>query len=303
MPGGDREPYDESARSIFEAIAANVDGTPCCTYVGADGAGHYVKMVHNGIEYADMQLIAETYDFLRQALGMTPADLASVFREWNHGDLQSYLIEITANVLAKRDGASSSALVDAIEDEAEQKGTGRWTSESAQELGVTLTGITEAVFARILSSQKADRVRALTILDGPGETGPGTADSRIVDDGSNALDATKIVDYAQGLDNIRAGSKEFGWDLDLGALATIWRGGCIIRAQFLDRIKEAYAESPHLANLMLAPFLQQALAIGRAMGSVSVEAHAVGALVMLADAQGDFASSSALGEQALDPGS
>jgi 6-phosphogluconate dehydrogenase len=217
-------------------------------------------MVHNGIEYADIQLIAETYDFLREALRMTPAELASVFREWNQGALQSYLIEITANVLAKRDGDSKSALVDAIEDEAEQKGTGRWTSESALELGVPLTGITEAVFARMLSSQKAQRVKASGILAGPKQSGSTKADTRLVDDVRDALYASKIVAYAQGFEHLRAGSTEFGWDLDLGALATIWRGGCIIRAQFLDRIKDAYAQSPDLPNLMLAPFFQDALA-------------------------------------------
>jgi 6-phosphogluconate dehydrogenase len=214
---------------------------------------------------------------------MSPADLAAVFREWNQGELQSYLIEITGNVLAKQDGKS--ALVDAIEDEAEQKGTGRWTSESALELGVPLTGITEAVFARMLSSQKADRVKAAQILAGPSpsplagsEQSPSPlagevarsaggemqhlsrANSKLVDDVRHALYASKIVAYAQGFEHLRAGSKEFNWNLDLGALATIWRGGCIIRAQFLDRIKDAYAESPDLPNLMLAPFFQQALA-------------------------------------------
>jgi 6-phosphogluconate dehydrogenase len=213
-------------------------------------------MVHNGIEYADIQLIAETYDFLRQALGMSPAELAAVFREWNQGELQSYLIEITGNVLAKQDGKS--ALVDAIEDKAEQKGTGRWTSESALELGVPLTGITEAVFARMLSSQKADRVKAAQILAGPSPSA--SSSSSLVEDVRHALYASKIVAYAQGFEHLRAGSKEFNWNLDLGALATIWRGGCIIRAQFLDRIKDAYAESPDLPNLMLAPFFQQALA-------------------------------------------
>jgi 6-phosphogluconate dehydrogenase len=217
-------------------------------------------MVHNGIEYADIQLIAETYDFLRQGLGMMPAELASVFRDWNQGELQSYLIEITANVLAKHDDGSRSALVDAIEDRAEQKGTGRWTSESALELGVPLTGITEAVFARMLSSQKADRVKASSILAGPGSGGQTKSDPRLVGDVRDALYASKIVAYAQGFEHLRAGSREFGWNLDLGALATIWRGGCIIRAQFLDRIKDAYAESPDLPNLMLAPFFQQALA-------------------------------------------
>jgi len=260
MPGGTRESYQRVAE-MLTSISAKVGGVPCCTYIGPDGAGHFVKMVHNGIEYADIQLIAETYDFLRQALDMTPAELASVFREWNQGALQSYLIEITANVLAKRDGDSKSALVDAIEDEAEQKGTGRWTSESALELGVPLTGITEAVFARMLSSQKAQRIKAAGILAGPSPlAGEVARRAGLVDDVRDALYASKIVAYAQGFEHLRAGSMEFGWDLDLGALATIWRGGCIIRAQFLDRIKDAYSQSPDLANLMLAPFFQHALA-------------------------------------------
>ena len=273
MPGGSRASYERVAEMLI-AISAKVEGVPCCTYIGPDGAGHFVKMVHNGIEYADIQLIAETYDFLRQALGMNSAELAAVFRDWNQGELQSYLIEITANVLAKGDGEAGSALVDAIDDEAEQKGTGRWTSQSALELGVPLTGITEAVFARILSSQKQQRVRAAEILAGPtsslagearrsggGPAGHAAASNPgLVDDVRDALYASKIVAYAQGFEHLRAGSREFGWDLDLGALATIWRGGCIIRAQFLDRIKDAYAESPDLPNLMLAPFFQQALA-------------------------------------------
>jgi 6-phosphogluconate dehydrogenase len=259
MPGGTRASYERVAE-MLTGISAKVDGTPCCTYIGPDGAGHFVKMVHNGIEYADIQLIAETYDFLRQVTGMTPSELADVFRDWNQGKLQSYLIEITANVLAKTDEATKTPLVDLIEDEAEQKGTGRWTSESALELGVPLTGITEAVFARILSSQKAQRVKASGILAGPGGSGSSKPGPGMVDDVRDALYASKIVAYAQGFEHLRAGSREFGWDLDLGALATIWRGGCIIRAKFLDRIKDAYAESSDLANLMLAPFFQEALA-------------------------------------------
>jgi 6-phosphogluconate dehydrogenase len=256
MPGGTRQSY-ERVEEMLTAIAAKVDGVPCCTYIGPDGAGHFVKMVHNGIEYADIQLIAETYDLLRNALGLAPDELASVFREWNEGRLQSYLIEITSYVLAKHDDGSGAALVDGIEDEAEQKGTGRWTSQSALELGVPLTGITEAVFARMLSSQKAQRVKASGIL-----TGPATAKSAsgLVDDVQEALYASKIVAYAQGFEHLAAGSKEFRWDLDLGALATIWRGGCIIRAKFLGSIMDAYEQDPHLPNLMLAPFFQDALA-------------------------------------------
>ncbi|TMC54005.1 MAG: NADP-dependent phosphogluconate dehydrogenase [Chloroflexi bacterium] len=256
MPGGTRRSYSR-VEDMLTSIAAEVEGVPCCTYIGPDGAGHFVKMVHNGIEYADIQLIAESYDLMRNALGLSADDLAAVFREWNNGRLQSYLIEITSDVLAKHDDGASRSLVDAIEDEAEQKGTGRWTSQSALELGVPLTGITEAVFARILSSQKAQRVRASGILAGPAA---GKAPSGLVDDVQEALYASKIVAYAQGFEHLAAGSKEFRWGLDLGGLATIWRGGCIIRAKFLDRIKEAYEETPDLPSLMLAPFFQEALA-------------------------------------------
>jgi 6-phosphogluconate dehydrogenase len=256
MPGGTRESYAR-VQEMLTAISAKVDGVPCCTYIGPDGAGHFVKMVHNGIEYADIQLIAETYDLMRQSLGLKADELAPVFADWNKGRLQSYLIEITSHVLAKHDGGGQAALVDAIEDEAEQKGTGRWTSQSALELGVPLTGITEAVFARALSSQKAQRVKAAGILRGPG---PAKAPSGLVDDLQEALYASKIVAYAQGFEHLGAGSREFGWNLDLGALATIWRGGCIIRAQFLDRIKDAYANAPDLQNMMLDPFFQEALA-------------------------------------------
>jgi 6-phosphogluconate dehydrogenase len=213
-------------------------------------------MVHNGIEYADIQLIAETYDLLRHALGLNPDELASVFQEWNKGRLQSYLIEITSYVLAKHDDGTTGPLVDAIQDEAEQKGTGRWTSQSALDLGVPLTGITEAVFARMLSSQKEQRVRASKVLAGPSAA---KAPSGLVEDVQEALYASKIVAYAQGFEHLAAGSKEFNWNVDLGGLATIWRGGCIIRAKFLDRIKEAYEQQRDLPNLLLAPFFQEAL--------------------------------------------
>ena len=256
MPGGARESYAR-VENMLTAIAAKVDGVPCCTYIGPDGAGHFVKMVHNGIEYADIQLIAESYDLLRHAAALSPDQLAAVFRAWNEGRLQSYLIEITSYVLAKHDDGSSGSLVDAIEDEAEQKGTGRWTSQSALELGVPLTGITEAVFARILSSEKAQRVKASGILRGPTSE---KATVGLVEDIQEALYASKIVAYAQGFEHMAAGSREFLWDLDLGALATIWRGGCIIRAKFLDRIKDAYEEDSSLPSLMLAPFFQEALA-------------------------------------------
>jgi 6-phosphogluconate dehydrogenase len=262
MPGGSRASY-EHVEDMLVAISAKVDGVPCCTYIGPDGAGHFVKMVHNGIEYADIQLIAESYDLLRDALGASPFELARIFRDWNQGRLQSYLIEITANVLAKQDGGSRSALVDAIQDEAEQKGTGKWTSQSALDLGVPLTGITEAVFARMLSSQKTERVRAAGILAGPVAAVPDRKDSGLVDDMRDALYAAKIVAYAQGFEHLQAGSIEYGWHLDLGALATIWRGGCIIRAQFLDRIRDAFAADKELTNLMLAPFFQEALAFAQ----------------------------------------
>jgi 6-phosphogluconate dehydrogenase len=257
MPGGDREPYDESVKVIFEAIAAEVDGTPCCTYVGPDGAGHYVKMVHNGIEYADMQLIAETYDLLRHAAGLEAPEIARQFERWNESELESFLIEITARVLAKTDEATGKPLVDVILDAAEQKGTGRWTAQNALELGVPLTGITEAVFARTLSALKDQRVAAAERLSGPSN---GHADSSLVDDLEHALYASKIVSYAQGFAQIAAAADDEGWRIDLGSLATIWRGGCIIRARFLDRIREAYGEQPGLENLMLADFFASALA-------------------------------------------
>ncbi len=256
MPGGTRDAYGR-VEEMLTSIAAQVEGVPCCTYIGPDGAGHFVKMVHNGIEYADLQLIAETYDILRHCLHLTPDELAAVFRGWNEGRLQSYLIEIASHVLAKHDNGSTSSLVDAIEDEAEQKGTGRWTSQSALELGVPLTAITEAVFARVLSSQKAQRVKASRILEGPAG---GKAPDRLVDDIEEALYASKIVAYAQGFEHIAAGSKEYSWNIDRAGLATIWRGGCIIRAKFLGMIKDACERDPNLPSLMLDPFFQQALA-------------------------------------------
>ncbi len=257
MPGGDREAYDASVKPIFEAIAAQVDGTPCCTYVGADGAGHYVKMVHNGIEYADMQLIAESYDLLRNGVGWDVPRIADRFRTWNDSELESFLIEIAARVLSKTDETTGGPLVDVILDAAEQKGTGRWTAQDALELGVPLTGITEAVFARTLSALKDQRIHAADILAGP-PTQP-AADDSLADDLAHALYASKIVSYAQGFAQMAAAADAEGWDIDLGAMATIWRGGCIIRARFLDRIREAYDQEPGLANLMLAEFFATAL--------------------------------------------
>jgi 6-phosphogluconate dehydrogenase len=256
MPGGTHQSYAR-VEDMLTDIAASVEGVPCCTYIGPDGAGHFVKMVHNGIEYADLQLIAESYDLLRQVGGLSPDELAAVFRGWNEGRLQSYLIEIASYVLAKHEDSASAPLVDVIEDEAEQKGTGRWTSQSALELAVPLTGITEAVFARMLSSRKAQRVTASGILSGPM---PARGAGALVEDVQDALYASKIVAYAQGFEHLTAGSNEYRWNLDLGALATIWRGGCIIRAKFLHQIKDAYGEDAKLSSLMLAPFFQEALA-------------------------------------------
>jgi 6-phosphogluconate dehydrogenase len=262
MPGGDHEPYDQSVKPIFEAIAARVDGTPCCTYVGADGAGHYVKMVHNGIEYADMQLIAESYDLLRNGLGWEVTQIAERFKEWNEGELESFLIEISGRVLSKTDDATGQPLVDVILDAAEQKGTGRWTAQDALELGVPLTGITEAVFARSLSALKDQRVHAGGVLAGPSEprAGSDAPGDSLADDLEHALYASKIVSYAQGFAQMAAAADAEGWNIDLGSMATIWRGGCIIRARFLDRIREAYDSEPSLDNLMLADFFARALA-------------------------------------------
>jgi 6-phosphogluconate dehydrogenase len=256
MPGGTAEAYAQ-VEDILTSIAADVDGTPCCTYIGADGAGHYVKMVHNGIEYADIQLIAESYDLMAQALGLDPAEQAAIFREWNRGDLDSYLIQITAEVLDKRD-AGGAPLVDSIVDEAAQKGTGKWTSQSALDIGIPLTAITEAVFARFLSAQRKQRLHASKVLAGP--RGHRRGDAHLVDAIRDALFASKVVAYAQGYEQMTLAAAEYGWKLDLGAISTIWRGGCIIRARFLDRIKQSYAEDPELANLLLAPYFRDAVA-------------------------------------------
>jgi 6-phosphogluconate dehydrogenase len=254
MPGGTAEAYKVLGPQ-FEVIAARVDGRPCCAHVGPDGAGHFVKMVHNGIEYADMQLIAESYDLLRQALGLTPARLAEVFREWNSGDLESYLIEITAEVLGHVDAATGRPFVDVVVDQAEQKGTGRWTVQSALDLGVPVTGIAEAVFARSLSGHPEQRAAARSL---PGPRGSSALED-LGEDVRRALYASKIVAYAQGFDQIAVANREYGWDIDLGTMAEIWRGGCIIRARFLDRIREAYASDPELPTLLTDPTFAEAL--------------------------------------------
>ncbi|GAA4683498.1 NADP-dependent phosphogluconate dehydrogenase [Pseudonocardia yuanmonensis] len=257
MPGGDPEAYAEVAE-IFTAISAKVDDTPCCVHVGPGGAGHYVKMVHNGIEYADIQLIAEAYDLLTHVAGLDAPAIGKIFEEWNTGDLESFLIEITGKVLAKTDERTGRPLVDVIVDQAEQKGTGRWTSQDALDLGVPLTGITEAVFARTLSALRDERKAASTTLAGPSPAQK--ADDQLVDDIRQALYASKVVAYAQGFAQMRAASIENDWDLKLGDMATIWRGGCIIRAQFLNRIRDAYAEHPDLDNLLMVPYFTEAVA-------------------------------------------
>ncbi len=259
MPGGPQEGYN-LVSEILTKISAHVDGTPCCTFIGEGAAGHYVKMVHNGIEYADMQLIAEAYDLLKNAVGLSNEEIGGVFDTWNAGDLDSFLIEITAQIFKTRDPEDDSAfLVDKVLDKAGQKGTGKWVSQNALDLGAPVTAITEAVFARFLSAVKEQRVAASTQLSGPSGTFTGDKEA-FISDIRDALYASKVVAYAQGFDQMALAAKEWGWDLHFGELATIWRGGCIIRARFLNRIKEAYDQDPNLANLMLAPYFRDALA-------------------------------------------
>ena len=259
MPGGPNDAYDH-LEPILTSISAHVNGDPCATYIGPGGAGHYVKMVHNGIEYADIQLIAEAYDLLSHALNLDASELSGIFKTWNEGDLESYLIQITAEVLAKRDRATGQALVDVILDEAEQKGTGKWASQSALDLGIPVTAITEAVFARFLSALKDDRLVAAGTLAGPDGAVRASLPSSLVEDVRSALYASKIVAYAQGFEEMQAASNENGWDLRLGDLARIWRGGCIIRARFLNRITDAYTSHPGLKNLLLVPYFRDAIA-------------------------------------------
>jgi 6-phosphogluconate dehydrogenase len=260
MPGGSREAY-EMIRPVFEAIAAKVKGAPCVTYIGPGGAGHYVKMVHNGIEYGDMQLIAEAYDILHRGLGLSAEELHDTFAEWNEGVLKSYLIEITANIFTRRDPDTGQPLVDVILDEAQQKGTGKWTSQSALDLGAPIPTITAAVDSRIISSFKNDRAAASKVLPGPepriGVTG--TERKAMIEDVRLALFAAKICSYAQGMVLLRTASGEYGYDLPYGEIAKIWRGGCIIRAQFLDDIRQAYQRNPQLPNLLIDPYFKQAV--------------------------------------------
>jgi 6-phosphogluconate dehydrogenase len=250
MPGGNREAW-KSVQPVFEAIAATSDSGPCVTWCGTDGAGHFVKMVHNGIEYGDMQLIAEAYDILRRGLSFSADQMAAVFSEWNRGPLESFLIEITAKILQKRDDESGQPLVDKVLDKAGQKGTGKWTAQVALDLAVPVPTIAAAIDARTLSSMKDERVAASALLDGPIGVPTKTDLAGFVHDVHDALYAAKICSYAQGMALIQAGSREWKWDIDMREIARIWKAGCIIRARFLDSIMRAYERRADLPNLLL----------------------------------------------------
>lgn len=254
MPGGQREAYDLVA-PVFTKIAAQVDGEPCCTYIGPDGAGHYVKMVHNGIEYSDMELISEAYFIMKNALGMGAEELHETFARWNEGDLNSYLIQITSEIFARKDEETGKPLVEMILDKAGQKGTGKWTSQNALDLGVPAATIAEAVFARCISAIKEERVAASKVLSGPDEKYEGDK-AKFVEQIRDALYASKVCSYAQGFALMRAAGEEYNWPLNLGEIAMTWRGGCIIRAHFLRRIKEAFDRDPDLPNLLLDPYFK-----------------------------------------------
>ncbi|MCA0984071.1 NADP-dependent phosphogluconate dehydrogenase [Halobacillus yeomjeoni] len=256
MPGGQKEAY-EMIKPILESISAKVDGEPCTTYIGPDGAGHFVKMVHNGIEYGDMQLIAEAYSILKDVVGLSSEELHEVFKEWNEGELDSYLIEITADIFTKKDEETGKPMVDVILDKAGQKGTGKWTSKNALDLGVPLPLITESVFARFISSLKDERVEASKVLSGPEAKIQDENKKELIDAIRKALYMSKICSYAQGFAQMRSASEEYGWDLNYGDISMIWRGGCIIRARFLQNIKEAYDRDPALANLLLDPYFKE----------------------------------------------
>jgi 6-phosphogluconate dehydrogenase len=253
MPGGSKEGWEFLA-PIYTKISAHVEGESCCRYMGPDGAGHYVKMVHNGIEYGDMQLICEAYAILKNVLGLSASELGDIFSEWNQGELNSYLIEITARIFTKTDAETGKAIVDLILDKAGQKGTGKWTVGHATEMGVPLSTIASAVEARIISSVKSERIEAAKILPGP--TAPAFTGDRaaLIQAVRDALYASKIVSYAQGFVQLGAAGNQYGWQLNFGDIATIWRGGCIIRAHFLNRIKQAYERNAGLKNLLLDPF-------------------------------------------------
>ncbi|HEV7373124.1 MAG TPA: NADP-dependent phosphogluconate dehydrogenase [Pyrinomonadaceae bacterium] len=284
MPGGAREAYEE-IRPIWEAISAKTDDGACTTYVGPDGAGHFVKMVHNGIEYGDMQLIAEAYDILRRVLDMGDAQLADTFAEWNKGVLDSYLIQITSEIFRVKDEETGKPLVDLVLDKAGQKGTGKWTAQVALDLGVTIPTINAAIEARFISSQKEDRVAASQVIKGPQVSSWNGEASDLINAVHDALYASKICSYAQGFSLIRAGSDEWKWDINLSEMARIWKGGCIIRARFLDPIKTAYIREPTLKNLLLDEdfrnWMQGAQANWRTCISVAQQ-HGVPVLAMAA---------------------
>ena len=257
MPGGSSKAW-EAVKPIFQKIAAHTDaGEPCCEWVGENGAGHFVKMVHNGIEYGDMQMICETYQMMKQGLGMTNEQMHEVFKDWNAGELDSYLIEITRDILGYKD-EDGNAVIDLVLDTAGQKGTGKWTAVSALDCGQPLTLVTEAVFARCLSALKDERLDASKILGGPPKAFDGDKE-QMVDDLRQALYASKIVSYAQGYQLMRAAAAEYKWNLNNGGIALMWRGGCIIRSVFLGKIKEAFEKTPGLCNLLLDPFFKNAV--------------------------------------------
>lgn len=257
MPGGSREAY-ALVEDVLTAISAKIDGETCCTYIGDDGGGHYVKMVHNGIEYGDMQMICEAYFLMKEALGMDAAELHEVFAKWNEGLLDSYLIEITRDIFGTTDPATGDPLVEKILDKAGQKGTGKWTSQSALDLGTPAATIAEAVFARCISAVKDERVAASKVLKGPDAKFEGDK-AEFVNAIHDALYASKICSYAQGFALMRDAAAEYDWTLEYGPISMIWRGGCIIRAKFLQKIKDAFDHNPKLANLMLDPFFKDAI--------------------------------------------
>jgi len=262
MPGGAKEAWP-AVKPIFQSICAKADGSPCCDWVGDSGSGHFVKMVHNGIEYGDMQLICEAYQLLRDCAGLGAEELKDVFTEWNRGALDSYLIEITSEIFGKKDEETGKYMLDLILDAAGQKGTGKWTASIALDLGMPLTLIGEAVFARCLSALKAERVVASKILRGPSPAKV-TDVKGFINDVRDALYCAKIVSYAQGFTLMSAAAKEFGWSLNYGSVALMWRGGCIIRSKFLGKIKEAFGKDPNLSNLLLDPFFKETVEAGQA---------------------------------------
>ncbi|PFN28691.1 NADP-dependent phosphogluconate dehydrogenase [Bacillus cereus] len=257
MPGGQKDAY-EKVKDMLENISAKVNDEPCCSYIGPNGAGHYVKMVHNGIEYGDMQLICEAYFFLKQTLDLTAEEFHEIFAEWNKGELNSYLIEITADIFTKKDEETGKPLVDVILDTAGQKGTGKWTSQSALDLGISLPIITESVFARCMSALKEERVHASKLLSGPKDKPAlGIEKEELIEAVRQALYMSKVCSYAQGFTQLKAASEEYDWSLDFGSISMLWRGGCIIRAAFLENIKEAYEKNTDLPNLLLDPYFKE----------------------------------------------